>query len=347
VACAPLFSGDTKLPLDFDFNVPGEVGDAAELPGPAHVKTSPIFTEIPGQIGSHASSIVSLENGDLLAAWYSYEGPHELEGSAIFIARRLAGSQGWTSPTRLIDWPLGDGNPVLYAEGSRVWLFHAVVPGGWSLSHVELTISEDLGRTWGESRHIGPLFGLNVRAKPIRLADGRYLLPTYDEIIQHAVFFLSDDGIDWDFQGQSALLPPHYQPAVVELAAGDILALTRNPEKTGLRILFSVDHGAVWSGPELSGFADPGAGFDLLKLRDGDFVLAFKDGEKERFPLTLALSDDEGRTWPYRRELDDPDGGFTYPSLTESDDSLIHVTFSQSRRHIQHAEVSKAWIAGQ
>jgi predicted neuraminidase len=47
--------------------------------------------------------------------------------------------------------------------------------------------------------------------------------------------------------------------------------------------------------------------------------------------LSLYLSDDEGQTWKWKTKLEDekPDGGsFSYPSLIQTADGLLHITYS-------------------
>ena len=72
-----------------------------------------IFSELPDYIGSHAGTLAALPTGELLAAWYSYTGPHELDGSAILMASFDPNSEIWSTPWVHMDRPEGDGNPVL------------------------------------------------------------------------------------------------------------------------------------------------------------------------------------------------------------------------------------------
>ena len=55
---------------------------------------------------------------------------------------------------------------------------------------------------------------------------------------------------------------------------------------------------------------------------------------------------DEGRTWPLRRNIEQGEGSFSYPSLTQSPDGQVHVTYTYKRSHIQHATFNEAWMAG-
>jgi predicted neuraminidase len=73
-------------------------------------------------------------------------------------------------------------------------------------------------------------------------------------------------------------------------------------------------------------------------------------------PLTLALSDDGGRTWPDMRHVDPGDGFFgeaneprnrvcAYPSVVAGQDGAIHVAYSyRGRQCIKYVRVTEAWI---
>jgi predicted neuraminidase len=76
-----------------------------------------------------------------------------------------------------------------------------------------------------------------------------------------------------------------------------------------------------------------------------------------RAPMTLALSEDDGRTWPWQRNLEVGDGycmsndsarelnrEYSYPSLRQSPDGALNVAYTVFRKHIRHARVTPDWI---
>ena len=76
-----------------------------------------------------------------------------------------------------------------------------------------------------------------------------------------------------------------------------------------------------------------------------------------RAPMTLALSEDDGQTWPWQRNLETGDGWcmsndsarglnreYSYPSLRQTADSALHVAYTVFRKHIRHARVMPDWI---
>jgi len=76
-----------------------------------------------------------------------------------------------------------------------------------------------------------------------------------------------------------------------------------------------------------------------------------------RAPMTLALSEDDGQTWPWQRNLETGDGWcmsndsarglnreYSYPSLRQTADGALHVAYTVFRKHIRHARVMPDWI---
>ena len=335
----------TELDLAFNQPLTGKP-DATSVAGTPLFAKESIFDNIPTKHGHHAATITAFADGELLAAWYSYPGTDELPGSAIFMSRRPAGSDQWQTPHVHIDRDAGDGNPVLYSEGDAVWLFQAVVPFGWSTAHIEMQRSSDRGHTWTSPIEIAGPLGANTRFTPLKLKDGSLILPAYDDLLQRTLFFSSPDGEDWTLLSIVATAGDHHpiQPAITDLDDGRLLAVMRNTGQDWLWVMASDDNGQHWSKPIDSGFPNPASPAALLKLRSGDLILIYNDSPRDRRPLSVALSQDEGRTWPFRRVLADGEETYSYPSAVQSPDGLIHVVYSLARRRIQHLTLNEAWI---
>ena len=105
----------------------------------------------------------------------------------------------------------------------------------------------------------------------------------------------------------------------------------------------------------------------MLVLRNGDWILIYNDLESGRYSLAVSVSEDEGRTWPWRRHLErDPAssdeeqlGQYHYPSIIQAADGTLHATYSYFappasaqkdgegrllRKAIKHAHFNEAWI---
>ncbi len=332
--------------VDLIFNA----GTAASVPAadadPIFV-SAPIFDTLSGRVGSHAPTLTALPDGTLLAAWYSYVGPDELDGAAIYLARRPAGTAEWETPVLHIDRAAADGNPVLYSEGDQVWLFQAVVVGtGWSTAHIELQTSTDAGLTWSDPRIVDTRLGSNVRHPPVRLADGSLLLPAYDDLFQQSLFYWSSDGADWTLRSTLATEAAHpaIQPSVVQLDDGKLLAVLRNAGRGWLWVTASADDGTSWAAPRDAGFANPASPACLTRLANGDLLLVLNDDSEVRQPLVATLSTDAGRTWLTPRIIAAGSGSYAYSAVAQTPDGLIHVAYSDDRERITHVTLNTAWL---
>ena len=76
-----------------------------------------------------------------------------------------------------------------------------------------------------------------------------------------------------------------------------------------------------------------------------------------RAPLTLALSEDDGQTWPWQRDLETGDGWcmsnnseqqlnreYSYPSITQTPDGALHLAYTVFRQHIRYARIMPDWV---
>jgi predicted neuraminidase len=76
-----------------------------------------------------------------------------------------------------------------------------------------------------------------------------------------------------------------------------------------------------------------------------------------RAPMTLALSQDDGLTWPWQRNLEVGDGWcmsndsagrrnreYSYPSIRQTADGALHAAYTVFRQHIRHVRLTPNWI---
>ncbi|UCD30237.1 MAG: exo-alpha-sialidase, partial [Planctomycetota bacterium] len=231
--------------------------------------------------------------------------------------------------------------------GDRVWLFQAVVPYLWSTAHIEMRVSNDRGQTWSSPAVVSHQIGSNTRYPPVQTMDGGYLLPAYDDLFQRLLFFYSPDGQQWNLQSHVSCIPPYncIQASVVCLADGRLLAVMRNTGRGWLWVMASDDDGKSWSLPKDSHFPNPDSPAVLLQLNSGNLILVYNDSVTDRQRLSVAISGDEGLTWPHHRIIADGSSSYSYPAAVQTPDGLIHVLYSLGRHTIQHIVLNEAWIA--
>ena len=319
----------------------------------------------------HASSIVVLPDGGRLVAFFA--GAREGAGDTAIWLSRWDGA-GWGSPARIMAQDgVAHWNPVLHAEGDRVWLFYKVGPTvhDWT---TRVALSGDAGRRWGAPRNLvpgdtaprGP-----VKNKLIVLADGAWLAPgsveterLWDAFTDHS----ADHGASWSradvpiehwqpgaqsdqpiWQGLSANAlwetdlarvfqwDGVIQPTLWESAPGQVHMLLRSTRGWVYRA-DSDDGGRRWGAAYATTLPNNNSGLDLAKLPDGRLVLAYNPVEGNwgrRTPLTLAGSSDNGATWSKLVDLETAEGEFSYPAVAATGQEL-HVTYTANRTNIVH-----------
>ena len=315
-----------------------------------NVETYRVFgAEHPG-IYKHPASITQLANGDLYIAYYGGAGEYDAE-TAVYGSRRLASPNKWRAPVVIADTPFrGDGNPVVWqAPDGIVWLFYVNLYGDtWSSARVKAKISTDGATTWSDSFMLTMEEGTMARGKPIVLVGGDYLLPMYYETGEDrestgadtASFFLRYNPKTkiWTETGRIRSPNGNLQPQVVQLNENDLLCYMRRgggfgPSTAGYILRAeSHDGGRHWSDAEDTQFPNPNSAVDVLKLKNGHLMLVYNDHMYRRTPLTVAVSTDQGKTYPHRRNIGGGDNTFAYPYMIQTRDGKIQVLYTTNNR---------------
>jgi predicted neuraminidase len=97
--------------------------------------------------------------------------------------------------------------------------------------------------------------------------------------------------------------------------------------------------GGPWShlvAPSLTEIPNSSSGLDAARLSDGRIVLACTPTRVGRSPLSLLTSEDNGETWPWRRELETEPGEYSHPSIIQAAGGRVHVVYTYRRLLIQH-----------
>ncbi|HEV2491990.1 MAG TPA: sialidase family protein [Terriglobia bacterium] len=320
-----------------------------------------VFTDAPFK-ECHASTLVELPDGDLLAAWFG--GKREGDPSvAIWGARRRQGT--WSPPEV---WAREPGvpcwNPVLFRDRhDGIWLFYKYGPSprAW---HSACRTSTD-GITWStptylpgglpgglaDSEILGP-----IKNKPILLSNGDVLAGSSVETStswQCWVEISGDDCRTWRKYGPIAVpgtVPgvPYgiIQPTVWETAPGKLKMLTRSTERIGaICTASSEDSGHTWTPARPTSLPNPNSGIDAVKMKDGTVALVYNHTRSGRTPLNIAFSRDDGSTWSLPYVLEDEPGEYSYPAVIQTRDGLLHITYTWRRRRIKHVVIDPHAVA--
>jgi predicted neuraminidase len=110
----------------------------------------------------------------------------------------------------------------------------------------------------------------------------------------------------------------------------------------------SDDFGVSWSKvmPTVDKIPNPDSGLDVVTLKNGHVLLICNPTTEHRHQLTVFLSEDDGETFPIRKDLEIIESGkeYHYPAIIQSADGLIHVVYTNQRLNIKHACFNEEWI---
>ena len=211
-------------------------------------------------------------------------------------------------------------------------------------------LSHDEARTFSEPVEITPTrsFWVHNNDRLVQLRSGRLLAPCQKldnwPMVRHSltqVFYSDDNGKTWkgsDLVDIRANNDGADEPGLVELKDGRLLMYFRTDLGSIYQCLSS-DGGVKWTTPEPTSLAAPVSPSVIKRIPlTGDLMIVWnhtlphrKGGHTDRFPMTVAISRDEARSWEMIKDLDtDVHYTFGYPSLSFVKDRVL-VTYWASR----------------
>ncbi len=249
-----------------------------------------------------------------------------------------------------------------------------------------LKVSKDNGKTWSQPVRLNTGHSYcGARHNGLKLSDGTLIIPFYwvleceeKEITEGEMTSVSsvmrskDNGETW-IKGEDIYINSPGgadEPAVVELTNGDLYMLFRT--RTGYQYqAWSKDQGETWSKPIPSALASLSAPSTLYRVsfKPSKIIVAWDNSLRERvffdslrkgissyrYPLDVAISYDDCKTWIYSGTISSPGCQVSYPGITMSSDGLIVVVYQQwpetlfrdvsdIKSDIKCARFSEEWI---
>jgi alpha-L-fucosidase len=302
----------------------------------------------PEEISCHASSIVELSKTSLMATWFA--GEHENHPKVcIWISTFENGA--WNKASKVADGiykgtQYACWNPVLFkTKAGKLFLFYKVGinPREW---WGMMKSSNDDGKTWSEATKLPDNILGPIKNKPIQLASGEILHPSSTESLDSKVWKTHVEISDENAQnwrkveidcGEYGVI----QPTLLTYADGKIQMLLRSRQNNIIQAT-TADNGKTWSKLSPINLPNPNSGIDAVTLKDGSFILIYnpleagKTWSKGRNILKVAHSKD-GINWNDIYELENvTKGEFSYPAVIQTQDGLIHITYTYNRKLIKH-----------
>jgi alpha-L-rhamnosidase len=300
---------------------------------------------------SHAATIVETPKG-LVTAWFG--GTKERNPDVgIWVSRQV--NNKWTTPVEVANGIINDTlryacwNPVLYqVPNGALLLFYKVGPKvsgwtGWMIS------SNDHGITWSKPQALPDGFLGPVKNKPVLLSNGELWCPSSTEGNGWKVHFevTPDFGKTWkkvepinEDKKIDAI-----QPSILQYKDGRLQILCRS-KSSALVESWSTDNGKTWSPLAITGMPNNNSGTDAVTLQDGRQLLVYNHvrtppgaPKGARTPLNVAISQD-GKQWQAALVLEDsPVSQYSYPSVIQSSDGMIHFVYTWRRQRIKYVKV--------
>lgn len=274
--------------------------------------------------------------------------------------QRHAGAPRWTDQGVVLLKPGSEFTDKVRSELEGVWEPYARAASDADRARLREYLQDRLSAAGTKLRM---RLGWMPRPHPV-IFDGRLYLPLYSDLFDFSLIAYSDDkGKTWQVS-EPIVGPGNVQPSLARRRDGTLVAYFRDNGPPPQRVMLSTsaDRGRTWTTPMDMDLPDPGAGLEVLVLRSGLWVLVNNDTESGRHSLALTLSEDEGRSWTKKVHLEHdtpgPDGGsYSYPSIIQTRDGLIHVTYTYtpnaqdrarlgSGKSIKHVTFTEEWLKG-
>ncbi|CAF3323046.1 unnamed protein product [Rotaria socialis] len=321
----------------------------------------------PPKEGNHAAFIEQLTpSGTLAVAWFT--GGEGSPNCSIALSLLAVGSEQFT-PGVIVSQRVNysNQNPVLFwnPRTQILHLYHSSQLGDGPESSSELwhLQSQDSGATWSNASSFYSMPGAFDRNRIIPTLDDKGVIfpcynssPTYDYSF---VLRSTSDDSTWTYINMTNSVDL-IQPSIVRLYNSTKLrSFFRDEDAKSIYYSDSNDDGFTWTIPEQTTLPNNNAGIHANILKTGAVIMVFNNHNGThlpRTPLTVALSYDNGMTWPYQRNIQVHDDGnstsvgeYSYPGILQSfwtgrDDNDIHLVFTYDRQTIKYVRFNENWI---
>lgn len=310
-----------------------------------------IYTEAPFP-SAHASTLAETPKG-IIAAWFG--GTKEGYKDVCIWTSRLVNKK-WTAPVKVAEGIINDTtryacyNPVLFqVPGGELLLFYKIGPNvagwtGWMMR------SKDNGITWSPREALPEGYLGPIKNKPV-LIKGELICPSSTEKNGWKVHFeyTKDFGKTWTKSEDinDGKIVSAIQASILTYKDGRMQILCRSKNRT-INESWSKDGGKTWSTMTASALPNNNSGTDAVTLKDGRQLLVYNhvkphdtlpNGKGARTPLNVAVSKD-GKNWSAALILEDsPISQYSYPSVIQSKDGLVHIVYTWRREKIKYVVI--------
>ncbi|MFC4992597.1 sialidase family protein [Rubritalea tangerina] len=257
---------------------------------------------------------------------------------------------------------------------ARLGRHHKMMPSGFGMNTQKMLVraSDDHGKTWSKavelqkvSRKGSSIISSGSPANSIQLKrgkhKGRVIVPLFltqriddkNRTWQNAVLYSDDEGRSWKLSQSVPVTKtePGNECLVSETDEGYVVMNSRSQRSKNRLLSQSRDGGVTWD-PFVysSALQNRPCNCGLLKFAYGDksrSYFSFNNSTKNRKNGYIAVSKDDGKTWPIKKQI--IPGYFGYSQLVKCDDStlgLIYEPFESPRQKwdLYFVRVNTDWL---
>lgn len=305
------------------------------------------------------ASVLQRRDGTLLIIYQEYLASDK--GSGDEAPNRLVskisrdGGVTWTDRRVVVEPHPGDVNiycPSLLASGGDWLMFyyrHHEIAAGKPVETTGVMLrSCDEGATFEHATDVWLHQSFATTPSAVkRLTTGRIVHPVHghegllwtagDHIVCRCLVS-DDEGMSWK-TGEIVSLPMRgtMEPHVEELSDGRLIMVMRT-QLGSVFSAYSADGGMIWSKPQTTGLKAPESTAAIYRIANTtDLLMLWNDAEYDpqfashygkRSPLTAAISQDDGRTWIHRRNIEvDPTRAFTNQAVTFTREGTVVLSY--------------------
>jgi predicted neuraminidase len=246
-----------------------------------------------------------------------------------------------------------------------------------------MATSKDDGTTWIGPKPLFTSPGSFVRHPPVLLKD-KWILPMYytpsagiitgAESNYSVTKTSSDSGKTWE----ECRIPKSdgvVHPNIIRLSDTFFILFFRSRFADWIYKSTSSD-GCTWTPPVPTQLPNNNSSIQATLLQNGHLLMAFNNsnavgtGKAQaalRKPLSVAISEDNGATWPWIRDVETGDSTisgtvgdpldkkehvegsaaydeYSYPTILQGPDGKIHISFTWRREGIKYMSFTEDWI---
>ncbi|MBT2591240.1 exo-alpha-sialidase [Pedobacter sp. ISL-68] len=315
------------------------------------IQSTTIFEKAPFE-SCHASTLVDLGKGKIMAAWFG--GKHEGSKDVVIWSSIKTGKQ-WSLPIEIANGRINDTsrfacwNPVLFKTKNGILFLHYKVGPNPRTWWAEYKTSVNNGKTWSKAQKLPKDFLGPIKNKPIQLPNGTILYPSSTESLDEKTWAIHIEKSDaecknWKKININCDTFGVIQPSILTYPNGRLQLLCRSRQNVIVES-WSENNGETWSKLKATQLPNPNSGSDAVTLKDSRQLLVYnpltagKNWWEGRSVLKLAISTD-GENWQDIYTLESHNKGeYSYPAIIQDRNGNIHLSYTAERKKITYAEI--------